>query len=439
MLTLQGKVLIINALIGLLFVYSLSVMTLLSNNQVNVIENEIRQFLWNDKNPKIALKTLQKLKEQGGLSLLDLKVKQDTLKISWVFRLQDNAFLAACAYRVIAPILRENIWRCNIHHSMVKKCVDITNFWGQVLLAWSKVNYLEPQNRKEVFKQFLWMNSNILIHGKPIIWKNWIDKGILFIEDLFNNEGEVKDVELPWFEIIQVTESIPKIWKMMLKDHDDHRNETKVTDKYCELGKCKDHNKVVYKMLVFGDFAILKYFQMWLEYDWFNMEYSDYIQEFNRLPKYCNIVKYRDFQYRLMLGKVILNVVLKNWGLHPTGLCTFCELHFENVEHLFSKCKYVLPVIETCVNMFQEAEVTLNCNEQRVIFSHIHPNHNHVSNLVVTVLKQYIYRCRCQKKKPNKYAFVKEINNLHNIEYALSLRQHKHKKHIDKWSPLFSF
>ena len=78
--SLYGKILIINSLIGSLFVYRMSTMLYLSDNQVEIFEKLVREFLWNGRKPKISLHTLQHTKEQGGLCLINIKAKQNTLR-----------------------------------------------------------------------------------------------------------------------------------------------------------------------------------------------------------------------------------------------------------------------------------------------------------------------------------------------------------------------
>ena len=123
--SLFGKVLILNTLIGLLFVYKLSTMLYLTQDQTDQIDSKMRSFIWGDKKPKISLKTLQKAKLQGGLRLVDVNAKQDALRISWIFRLCENHFLIQRALSAlnIAESLRETIWKCNLSGKDVKKNV----------------------------------------------------------------------------------------------------------------------------------------------------------------------------------------------------------------------------------------------------------------------------------------------------------------------------
>lgn len=65
----MGKITVINTLIGSLFVYKLSVLDLLSVEQVHEIEKGIKKFLWDGKKSKIRLRILQNDKFFGGLRL----------------------------------------------------------------------------------------------------------------------------------------------------------------------------------------------------------------------------------------------------------------------------------------------------------------------------------------------------------------------------------
>ena len=69
-LSLYGKVLVINTLIGSLFPYILSVMPAIENEMIDLFELYITCFLWNSKKPKISLQKLKTSKVHGGLKVI---------------------------------------------------------------------------------------------------------------------------------------------------------------------------------------------------------------------------------------------------------------------------------------------------------------------------------------------------------------------------------
>ena len=286
-LTLPGKVLVINTLIGSLFVYKLSIMSQLSETQIRTIENLLREFIWKGKKAKIALSTLQKLKDQGGLNLFNLRWKQTVLLISWVFSVDKDPFLATCAYNALAPKLGQSIWKCNIKPQEVFKLYDNQNFWTEVLYSWSKINYHVPSNRQEVLNEIIWYNSHIKINDLPVIWETWIDANILFIEDLVKENGQYKNsvqLNVNWLELEQIKSAIPPNWKKLLNSE---CNKVPKPNKYTELCKVKDRNKRVYNMLAYDKIALERYRIRWNAQGWDINCYEEFESEFKRLHIHC--------------------------------------------------------------------------------------------------------------------------------------------------------
>ena len=69
------KVLIINTLISSLFIYKMQVLPFLPSKLIKQIEMEFEKFIWNGRKPKIPLKILMNSKEDGGLALINLSLK----------------------------------------------------------------------------------------------------------------------------------------------------------------------------------------------------------------------------------------------------------------------------------------------------------------------------------------------------------------------------
>ena len=91
-LSLKGKVTIINSLGLSPFIYLA--------NSINVpervyteVKEIIKDFVWNGGSPKISYNTLTLDIAHGGLKLIDLKTKVESLHITWIKRLcsEDNA------------------------------------------------------------------------------------------------------------------------------------------------------------------------------------------------------------------------------------------------------------------------------------------------------------------------------------------------------------
>lgn len=79
-LNINGKSSYVNTLCISLFVYPMSVLEAIPTNAVTQFYKIVKDFLWNGGRPKIALKKLTNSIEFGGLKLVDLSLKDKSLK-----------------------------------------------------------------------------------------------------------------------------------------------------------------------------------------------------------------------------------------------------------------------------------------------------------------------------------------------------------------------
>ena len=113
-LSLMGKVLIINSLIATMFTYKMTVLPKMPDSLIKKLGKKFNEFIWDYKRPKIALGTLKLNKEDGGPGLCDLKFKDSSLKLSWIPMIGEDSLLEQLVYKQLCPILRVEIWNCNL-------------------------------------------------------------------------------------------------------------------------------------------------------------------------------------------------------------------------------------------------------------------------------------------------------------------------------------
>lgn len=92
MLSLSGKVLVVNTLIASLFVYKMSVLPNLPKIFIQQFNAIIHKFLWEGKRAKITTRILVTPRECGGLKLVDLELRQYALKSSMALQEQRATF-----------------------------------------------------------------------------------------------------------------------------------------------------------------------------------------------------------------------------------------------------------------------------------------------------------------------------------------------------------
>ena len=187
-LSLMGKVLLINVLIGSLFVYFMQVLPLMSDEKYKSIEKVITNFLWDGKRPKIPISVLQLNKMKGGLNLVNLKQKHVALLVQWVKRINCEK----CWDHVnewLIPQLDANVWECNLNRTDILKLCKKDTYWKEMLLNWSDFHFSVPKTKSEICSQIIWGNSLIRINNEPIS-KHPVF-GICFqkVEELLGNQN----------------------------------------------------------------------------------------------------------------------------------------------------------------------------------------------------------------------------------------------------------
>ena len=136
------------------------------------------------------------------------------------------------------------------------------SFWREILCSWSKINFKEPTEKGEILNQLIWLKSGIKVQNRPICWKQWVDKSIMFISDVWDNtRREFKnatDLGVSWLDIVALTTSIPIEWKTILKEEENiHSTEP---DTYTTISKTKQQSRIVYNRLIYDESAVFKYY-----------------------------------------------------------------------------------------------------------------------------------------------------------------------------------
>ena len=190
-LTLMGRILIVNTLLGSLFVYKMFVHESPKEELIVEFEAEVDNFLWKRKRPKIKQDVLKADKTKGGIRLIDMRAKLASLKIFWLF--VNDIFIRNYILKEIKHPIGELLWRCNLHKSeVIIYFKDLSLFWHQVLEAWFDVCYEDYiRDPHEILSQILWFNSHIKISNKCLTNTILLEKGLIYVSDLFTTVGNV--------------------------------------------------------------------------------------------------------------------------------------------------------------------------------------------------------------------------------------------------------
>ena len=196
-LTYYGKILIIKTLLIPKFTYlfhSLTVPKLI----ITKINSILYNFLWDGKREKIKRVTLIGNKLQGGLDMIDLETYINTMKLKWVKSLlsQDDA-----NWKVIPKYHFQKfgsnflIFYYNIDNINGLNAKHLPEFYSNLLNTWIKSSYKHGKQMltfNDIRKQIIWGNQFIKLNKKCLVFPSWINSNLIFINDIINEQGEIK-------------------------------------------------------------------------------------------------------------------------------------------------------------------------------------------------------------------------------------------------------
>ena len=269
-----------------------------------------------------------------------------------------------------------------------------------MLEAWCKVNFLTPTTKKQISHQCIWYNSHIRIDGKPVMWKKWVDKGIILVHDLVTTSGNFKDsasLEVDWLQWCSLMNTIPQEWKNSIKC-DEMEEKDDVTNLYDVIKESKNPTRIIYDRLMESKQNLNKYRERWEEKGIF-LTADFYRQLFLNLKCAVRNPKLREFQYRLLLGKIVTNENLVEWGLATDSRCYFCKTEKETLIHLMYECHHEQKLVKYIYKTCENNHIDYNNSEVPFIMNCVHKNTIHVINLMTVFLKQFVYRKKVAQKE----------------------------------------
>ena len=148
---------------------------------------------------------------------------------------------------------------------------------------------------------------------------NFVRLGLIVIEGKYGAE----ELNVNWLEWLSLWEAIPDQWLAQLNV----RNMEQRMPLFLHLEQMplSLRNRKIYEILVDDkETTIIKYYNRWNDIG-LDFGLPLYTKAFLRIDKMTKVSKLRDFQYRLLLGKIICNEELLSWGIKESNLCTFCE------------------------------------------------------------------------------------------------------------------
>ena len=240
---------------------------------------------------------------------------------------------------------------------------------------------------------------------------------------------------LNWLDFCQLTSSIPALWKNIIANniYNDGDSDPNSFDYVME---CAKPGNFIYKSLINRMDVLEKYYLRSISgANNISCDYQDYEYAFKKLWRIADSTKLRDFQYRLLLGKIPCNAELFHWHLIDSDLCTFCGLETENLEHIFMNCTITKPIWDKLYDLTGTHIAPTFVD----IFLNTFPSHDvpKVFHFLVLLTKQYLYRMRCLKERITVAKFETEVYTTFRIELYNANQNFTVAKCLKKWKTIY--
>ena len=408
-LLLRGRIAVVNALVVSKVNHALSTcaLPLWASNEINTT---IDSFVWRGKASSIAHKTLMGGKKQGGLAIVDLKTKQEALRIKTA-----GKFLAQEVELTWRSFFREHL-RCFGYRSEVnflrrfpKSAYEHTPaFFREVLDAWYQVLPLtvpECGTRGRVL-QLPFLSSPYFKHkGREIVNGVLDEAGISQVKHIVNRKGEIDgDLVMGRLKgknikfrsdvvkkcIWKISMCIKKEWNNLIKLCDVPMQDDAVEILLC-LGEKRTNishatTKVIYHTLL----------QTRIQTPTSEKTWSNIFPNQNSINIWQNIdIKHTphtihnlDFKirHRRIFTGIILHQICKTKYVRK---CCVCEEEDEDQEHIFLECKDLDCFMEKLETLLKnKCQTDIKCSEKKwtFLFGVKEKKNNELMNLANMIL-----------------------------------------------------
>ena len=151
-----------------------------------------------------------------------------------------------------------------------------------------------------------------------------------------------------------------------------------------------------------------------------SVSWERYQSAFMNINQITNIMKYRDFQYRLLMGTILTNNQLYHWGKGDTQVCEFCQVEKQTQVHLMVQCPLIRSLWATLRNFVSQCTKIkineTNFDANNIMMNDVHPKLSNIINLIVLITKQHIYYCKCNSKTIVFREIVEKIEGVYQME-----------------------
>ena len=446
-LTYFGKATIIKTLILPQIIYQLTNLPSPPDAYLKDIDNLIFEFLWDKKRPKIKKSQLYLEHSHGGLKIPNIYAFSQSLKLRWIKALVDieevsdwksiflDRFSPVAKFLVMSNISAKDVLSLGIKNP----------FWVEVITIWAKIHYNKLRNinyNSSTSATIIWFNSNIKVKGKFLFYEDWYKKGIVYIKELINQNTNRFLTYEEFINKFHINTTFLKFYGVIVAIQNYFENSGEETYEDCKINKlmqAKSCSKAFYNEILkqMNKHTPRKCFENWNKQFGKNIDWEE---AFQRIFRYTNDTKLRNFQFKLLHNIFPSNKLLKKLGILDNDKCDFCGIHRDSVQHYLWDCdmsQTLWKEIEELIKSIYHLNIDLSFETILLGKTFIREYHVNTSiNFLILLTKFYIHCSKWTKKKPSLTSYIEILKQRERVEKQLAFETQKVEKHNDKWTKI---
>ena len=447
-LTIFCKKCIVNSLAISKLVYRASILTYPGDEFVKKISKLIFNFLWKSRE-RIKRNTLIGQITDGGIGLVDINSKFKSLKAAWVARIIENkgnlGYFINCICKecnIDMMYLVKTNERNENNYNIIKK---LPLFYKEVFCAFNESKTLVPLHSlsaDEFLQHTIWNNVYFKTNGSSLNYPNWIKSNILYVRDVYNEDGKFKSIN---------------DFANILVNKYNYICEYIVLKRIFATLSCKfDCKKAAYvniksrELFLFGDrnenIRIKKsnfYYGIFVKHKFHRPCYQSLLSRTlhiedsacwnviyrNKILKIQNS-KVAEFNYNILNNLLYNNYIVSKWKRTVDMHCLHCKNEVENTEHLIFKCKNVQRIWKI---LGITLKFEIKCKHILDDFYNADNKHIDLLNFIISYVACRIYKykmfCRIDSLQETEYNVCCSVRENMKVLYLI-LQNMKHKYNV---------
>ncbi len=318
------------------------------------VQNEINDFIWNEKTPKIKYSTAIAKTCDGGLKVPDIHTYILAQKAIWARRLLNSTSMHFMPYLEDSlPVMHiQDILNLSVDSNILAYTIPL--FYRQVLFAWYLIGD-DVSSIADVLNEILWLNKKIKIGNESIAYDDWYTHGCKHVRDLLDENGHFYNhadfsakynLKCSHFKYMSLIDAIPKEWKSIIKsDRDEIINIQKHEEIVRTFGLAikpidKITSKDIYWKLLGEKIKQPTCVSSWQRKFYFEFTESEWKTTFKLPSKLTKDVKVIELQTKILHRVYACNSYVARFDKSVYEKCKICNVKCD-ICHMFYHCEDV--------------------------------------------------------------------------------------------------